>query len=115
MVETLGADFVRTARAKGLSEQRVVIRHAFRNSLIPVVTMLGLQIGALLGGAVIIEVVFARPGIGQMIVTAITKRDLPVVQGGVLTIAVIFVLVNLVIDMLYGVLDPRIRLGRDDA
>lgn len=115
MVETLGADFVRTARAKGLADRRVVIRHAFRNSLIPVVTMLGLQIGALLGGAVIIEVVFARPGIGQMIVTAITKRDLPVVQGGVLTIAVIFVLVNLVIDILYGRLDPRIRLGKDAA
>ncbi|MFV2065206.1 MAG: ABC transporter permease, partial [Chloroflexota bacterium] len=115
MVETLGADFVRTARAKGLGNRRVVIGHAFRNSLIPVVTMLGLQIGALLGGAVIIEVVFARPGIGQMIVTAISKRDLPVVQGGVLTIAVIFVLVNLIIDMLYGLLDPRIRLGEDNA
>jgi len=115
MVETLGADFVRTARAKGLADRRVVIRHAFRNSLIPVVTMLGLQIGALLGGAVVVEVVFARPGIGQMIVTAITKRDLPVVQGGVLTIAVIFVLVNLVIDILYGRLDPRIRLGKDAA
>jgi len=115
MVETLGTDFVRTARAKGLADQRVVIRHAFRNSLIPVVTMLGLQIGALLGGAVVVEVVFARPGIGQMIVTAITKRDLPVVQGGVLTIAVIFVLVNLVIDILYGRLDPRVRLGKDAA
>jgi len=115
MVETLGADFVRTARAKGLADHRVVIRHAFRNSLIPVVTMLGLQIGALLGGAVVIEVVFARPGIGQMIVTAITKRDLPVVQGGVLTIAVIFVLVNLVVDILYGRLDPRVRLGKDAA
>jgi peptide/nickel transport system permease protein len=115
MVETLGADFVRTARAKGLADRRVVIRHAFRNSLIPVVTMLGLQIGALLGGAVVVEVVFARPGIGQMIVTAITKRDLPVVQGGVLTIAVIFVMVNLVIDILYGRLDPRIRLGKESA
>jgi peptide/nickel transport system permease protein len=115
MVETLGADFVRTAWAKGLADRRVVIRHAFRNSLIPVVTMLGLQIGALLGGAVVVEVVFARPGIGQMIVTAITKRDLPVVQGGVLTIAVIFVLVNLVIDILYGRLDPRIRLGKPAA
>jgi peptide/nickel transport system permease protein len=77
--------------------------------------MLGLQIGALLGGAVIVEVVFARPGIGQMIVTAITKRDLPVVQGGVLTIAFIFVVVNLIIDVLYGVLDPRIRFDRDQA
>ena len=115
MVETLGADFVRTARAKGLADRRVIMRHAFRNSLIPVVTMLGLQIGALLGGAVVVEVVFARPGIGQMIVTAITKRDLPVVQGGVLTIAVIFVLVNLIIDILYGRLDPRIRIGRDEA
>ena len=115
MVETLGADFIRTARAKGLADRRVVIRHAFRNSLIPVVTMLGLQIGALLGGAVIIEVVFARPGIGQMIVTAITKRDLPVVQGGVLTIAFIFVIVNLFIDVLYGVIDPRIRFDREEA
>lgn len=111
MVEVLQSDYVRTAEAKGLGHWTVVIHHAFRNSLIPIVTMLGLQIGALLGGAVVIEVVFARPGLGTIVVQSILKRDIPVIQGGILLIAAIFVLVNLVVDVSYGFLDPRIRAG----
>jgi peptide/nickel transport system permease protein len=111
MVEVLQSDYVRTAEAKGLGWWRVVMGHAFRNSLIPIVTMLGLQVGALLGGAVVIEVVFARPGLGTIVVQSILKRDIPVIQGGILMIAAIFVLVNLVVDVSYSFLDPRIRTG----
>lgn len=111
MVEVLQSDYVRTAEAKGLNRRAVVFGHAFRNSLIPIVTMLGLQVGALLGGAVVIEVVFARPGLGTIVVQSILKRDIPVIQGGILMIAAIFVLVNLVVDVSYGFLDPRIRMG----
>ena len=112
MVEVLQSDYVRTAEAKGLGRRRVVLRHALRNSLVPIVTMLGLQVGALLGGAVIIEVVFARPGLGTIIVQSIIKRDTPVVQGGVVLIAALFVMVNLIVDVSYSFLDPRIRTGR---
>jgi peptide/nickel transport system permease protein len=111
MVEVLQSDFVRTAEAKGVGRSRVVLRHAFRNSLIPIVTMLGLQVGALLGGAVVVEVVFARPGLGTIVVQSILKRDIPVVQGGIVLIAALFVLVNLVVDVSYSFLDPRIRTG----
>ncbi len=111
MVEVLQSDYVRTAEAKGLGWWSVVMGHAFRNSLIPIVTMLGLQVGALLGGAVVIEVVFARPGLGTIVVQSILKRDVPVIQGGILLIAAIFVLVNLVVDVSYSFLDPRIRTG----
>lgn len=111
MVEVLQSDYVRTAEAKGLSRRPVVLGHAFRNSLIPIVTMLGLQVGALLGGAVVIEVVFARPGLGTIVVQSILKRDIPVIQGGIVMIAAIFVLVNLVVDVSYSFLDPRIRTG----
>jgi peptide/nickel transport system permease protein len=111
MVEVLQSDYVRTAEAKGLGRRTVVMGHAFRNSLIPIVTMLGLQVGALLGGAVVIEVVFARPGLGTIVVQSILKRDIPVIQGGILLIAAIFVLVNLVVDVSYSFLDPRIRTG----
>lgn len=111
MVEVLQSDYVRTAEAKGLGWWSVVMGHAFRNSLIPIVTMLGLQVGALLGGAVVIEVVFARPGLGTIVVQSILKRDIPVIQGGILLIAAIFVLVNLVVDVSYSFLDPRIRTG----
>jgi len=111
MVEVLQSDYVRTAEAKGLGRRTVVMGHAFRNSLIPIVTMLGLQVGALLGGAVVIEVVFARPGLGTIVVQSILKRDIPVIQGGILMIAAIFVLVNLVVDVSYSFLDPRIRTG----
>jgi peptide/nickel transport system permease protein len=111
MVEVLQSDFVRTAEAKGVGRSRVVLRHAFRNSLIPIVTMLGLQVGALLGGAVVVEVVFARPGLGTIVVQSILKRDIPVVQGGIVLIAALFVLVNLAVDVSYSFLDPRIRTG----
>jgi peptide/nickel transport system permease protein len=114
MVEVLQSDYVRTAEAKGLGRRAVVMGHAFRNSLIPIVTMLGLQVGALLGGAVVIEVVFARPGLGTIVVQSILKRDIPVIQGGILLIAAIFVIVNLVVDVSYSFLDPRIRAG-DEA
>lgn len=109
MLETLGQDYVRTARAKGMRERAVVLRHALRNALIPVVTVIGLQIGNLLGGAVVIEQIFGLPGIGSMILTAINQRDYPVVQGGVLFVAVAFLLINLFVDLLYVYIDPRIR------
>lgn len=111
MVEVLQSDYVRTAEAKGLGRWPVVMGHGFRNSLIPIVTMLGLQVGALLGGAVVIEVVFARPGLGTIVVQSILKRDIPVIQGGILLIAAIFVIVNLIVDVSYSFLDPRIRTG----
>jgi peptide/nickel transport system permease protein len=111
MVEVLQSDYVRTAEAKGLGSRTVVLGHAFRNSLVPIVTMLGLQVGALLGGAVVIEVVFARPGLGTIVVQSILKRDIPVIQGGILLIAAIFVIVNLIVDVSYSFLDPRIRTG----
>ena len=111
MVEVLQSDYVRTAEAKGLGRWSVVMGHAFRNSLVPIVTMLGLQVGSLLGGAVVIEVVFARPGLGTIVVQSILKRDIPVIQGGILLIAAIFVVVNLVVDVSYSFLDPRIRTG----
>lgn len=109
MIETLGREFVRTARAKGLRERTVVYRHALRNGLIPVVTVLGLQFGALFGGAVIIETAFAWPGVGRLVVQSIFSRDYPVIQGAVLLFAVIRVVASLVVDLVYGVLDPRIR------
>jgi peptide/nickel transport system permease protein len=109
MLEVLRADYVRTARAKGLAERVVVNRHAFRNALIPVITVVGLQMGALLSGAVLTESVFAWPGIGRLLVEGVLARDYPVVQGAVLVVALAFVLVNLVVDVLYAVVDPRIR------
>jgi len=111
MLEVLERDYVRTARAKGLAEGRVRYRHALRNALIPIVTVVGLQFGTLLGGAVIIEQVFSLPGIGRFALEGINLRDYPVVQGAVLAIAAAFVLVNLVVDVLYSMIDPRIRYG----
>jgi peptide/nickel transport system permease protein len=111
MLEVLGQDYVRTARAKGLNERSVTWGHVFRNTLVALVTMLGLQVGFLLAGAVYIENVFSWPGIGQMLVDAILKRDFPLVQGGVLLVATVYVLVNLLTDLLYAVLDPRITLA----
>jgi len=110
MLEELGKDYVRTARGKGLRENAVVLGHALRNALIPTVTMIGLQLGFLLGGAVVVETVFAWPGIGMLVVDSIFARDYPVVQGVILTIAVMVVLVNISVDVIYTVLDPRIRL-----
>ncbi len=111
MLDALYQDFVRTARAKGLREGRVVTRHALANALIPVVTVVGLQIAGLLGGAVIIETIFALPGNGQLLVNSIFSRDFPVVQGIVVVTAFAFILINLVVDLLYAALDPRIRLS----
>lgn len=107
--ETMSRDFVRTARAKGAGEARVIVRHALRNALLPTVTIVGLQMGALLGGAIVIEVVFNYPGIGRLIYTAIGDRDYAVVQGGVLFVVTAFLAINLLVDLLYAYLDPRIR------
>lgn len=109
MLEILGQDYVRTARAKGVRETFVVVRHALRNALIPTVTVVGVQAGYLLGGAVLTETVFAWPGVGTLMVQGILARDFPLVQGCVLVIALGFVLVNLAVDVLYALLDPRIR------
>jgi peptide/nickel transport system permease protein len=111
MLEVLTKDYVRTARAKGLFERLVLSRHALRNAAIPTVTVLGLQIGNLLGGAVITEVVFAWPGIGRLTLDSIGYRDVPVVQGSVMVLAVVFLLSSLLVDLLYPVLDPRIKLA----
>ena len=111
MLETLRQDYVRTARAKGLVEGVVVYRHALRNALIPVVTVLGLQFGALFGGAILTETTFAWPGIGQLLVSAISARDYPIIQGVVLLFAITFLVVNLLVDLLYGYIDPRIKFG----
>jgi peptide/nickel transport system permease protein len=109
MLEALSEDYIRTARAKGLSEGAVIRAHALKNALIPVVTVLGLQLGTLIGGAVITEYVFALPGVGRLVVDAVFARDYPLVQGVVLLIAVGFILSNLLVDLLYGWIDPRIR------
>ena len=109
MLEVLGQEYVVTARAKGLAPQLVVLRHALKNALIPAVTMLGLQLGALLGGAVVTETIFSRPGIGRLAVEGILSRDFPLVQGTVLFAATIYVVVNLLVDVSYAVIDPRIR------
>jgi len=111
LLEVLGQDYVRTARAKGLREYAVILRHALKNSLIPVVTIIGLDFGVLLGGAVVTETVFAWPGVGSMAVRAIGQKDFPVVVGAVTILSLLFVGVNLVVDLLYGYLDPRIRYG----
>src|SRR5690606_13730501 len=109
MLEVLGQDYIRTARAKGLAERVVIYRHALRNALIPVLTVIGLQFGSLLGGAVLTESVFAWPGMGVLLVNSIINRDYPMVQGIVLVYAVLVVLLNLVVDLAYGWADPRIR------
>jgi peptide/nickel transport system permease protein len=111
MLEVLGEDYIRTARAKGLPPKRVILHHGLRNALLPVITLLGLQLGALLAGAVITETVFSWPGIGLLTIEAIQSRDYPVVQACVLLISVGYVLVNLLTDIAYGWADPRIRLG----
>ncbi|WP_376096960.1 ABC transporter permease [Roseomonas sp. CCTCC AB2023176] len=112
MLEVLRQDYVRTARAKGMPGWIVVGKHAFRNALIPIVTVAGIALGVLLGGAVVVEQVFSLPGVGRLIVGAIQRRDYPVIQGGLLLTATIFVLVNLAVDLLYATLDPRLRHGR---
>ncbi|WP_338849422.1 ABC transporter permease subunit [Massilia sp. W12] len=109
MLEVLREDYVRTARAKGLSRARVVWVHALRNALIPVVTIIGLQVGTLLAGAILTETIFSWPGVGKWLVEAIHRRDYPVVQGGILLSATLIIVVNLVVDILYGIINPRIR------
>ena len=109
MLEVLRQDYIVTARAKGLVERFVVTRHALKNALIPTITYLGLQLAGLLSGAVVTETVFSRPGLGRVAVSAISNRDYPLIQGTVLVTAGIYVIVNLVVDLLYGIIDPRIR------
>jgi ABC-type dipeptide/oligopeptide/nickel transport system permease component len=109
MVDVLGEDFVRTARAKGVSERRVVFVHALRNALLPVITIAGLQFGSLLSGSIIVEKVFARPGLGLTLLDAINERDYPMVQGITFVIAIIYIVVNTLVDIAYGLADPRIR------
>ncbi len=111
MLEVLGQDFVRTARAKGLPEARVVLRHGLVNAMVPIVTVMGIMVGGLLGGAVVIEQVFSIPGMGRLIIGAVLSRDFPVIQGGLLFLALIYLVVNIVVDLLYAVIDPRVRLG----
>jgi peptide/nickel transport system permease protein/oligopeptide transport system permease protein len=109
MLEELRELYVLSARARGVSRARAVLKHAFRNSLIPIVTVLGLQFGSVLTGAIITETIFAWPGVGRLLVQSITARDYPAVQGCILLIAMTYVSVNLLVDVMYGVLDPRIR------
>ncbi|MFQ5893474.1 MAG: ABC transporter permease, partial [Nitrospinota bacterium] len=109
MLDVIQSDYIMAARAKGVRESLVVLKHAFRNALIPVVTIVGLQIGGLLAGSIITETIFAWPGIGRLTIQAINARDYPLVQGCVLVIALGYVLVNLATDLLYGLIDPRIR------
>jgi len=110
MLDVLGADYVRTATAKGLAPRVVLRRHVLKNGLIVVITLLGIQVGQLLGGAVVVEEIFAVPGVGRLLLNAIVQRDYALVQGAVLVIAILFVALNIVVDLLYGYLDPRIRL-----
>ena len=109
MLEVLGEDYIRTARAKGLTRMRVIVVHALRNAMLPVVTVIGLQVGTLLAGAILTETIFSWPGLGRWLIEALQRRDYPVVQGGVLMVAVLIILVNLLVDLLYGVVNPRIR------
>jgi ABC-type dipeptide/oligopeptide/nickel transport system permease component len=110
-IDVMGEDYIRTARSKGLRDYSVVMRHGLKNAMIPVVTIIGLQIGALLGGAVIVETVFGWPGMGQLAVNALKTRDYPVVQGVVLVAAFVFVVINLLVDLLYSMFDPRVRFN----
>ena len=109
LLDVLRNDYIRTARAKGLADELVVRRHAFRNAMIPIITVVGLQVGYLLGGAVVTEEVFTLPGVGRLVLNAVYERDYPLVQGTILFIAVLFMLTNLIVDLLYAYLDPRIR------
>lgn len=115
MLDTLQMDFIRTARAKGVPEGKVIRKHALRNGLIPIITVIGLQLGSLLGGAVLTETVFSWPGIGAYTVTCILKSDFPVVQGVVLLVATIFVMMNLIVDVIYAFLDPRIKYSKKEV
>lgn len=115
MLEVLGEDYIRTARAKGLSERVVILKHALRNALIPVITVIGTDFGSYLSGAVLTESIFGWPGVGRYALDAILKRDFPAIQGSVLFMALVFIGVNLAVDLLYGWIDPRIRLARGQS
>ncbi|CAM3640462.1 ABC transporter permease [Brevibacillus invocatus] len=115
MVEVLGNEYIRTARAKGLNESIIMVRHAFRNVMVPVVTVLGLQIASLLGGAIITEQVFNWPGIGTLSIEAISNRDFPIIQGSIMLIGFVYVIVNLIVDLLYMLIDPRIQYSSKEA
>jgi peptide/nickel transport system permease protein len=112
MLDVLGSDYIRTAAAKGLAGRLVVLKHAFRNALIPIVTVAGLQIGILLGGTVVVEEVFTLPGVGRLVLWSIYQRDYPLTQSTILFIAMLFMTINLAVDLLYSYLDPRIRYSR---
>jgi peptide/nickel transport system permease protein len=109
MLEVLNQDYIRTARAKGLVEQSVLFRHALRNAFTPLLTIIGLMFAALLGGTVVTETIFNIPGMGRLLIQAVSRRDFPLVQGAVLVIAAIYVLITLLIDLLYGIVDPRVQ------
>ena len=109
MLDVLNDDYVRTARSKGMSEFRVVMKHAFKNALIPVLTVIGLTAALLVSGAVVTETVFGLPGVGNLVVSAVLRRDYPVIQGALLIVAALYVLINFLIDMLYLLIDPRVR------
>lgn len=110
MLDVLGEDYVRTARAKGLGESKVVLKHALRNALVPIVTIIGLTVALMIGGAVVTETVFGLPGVGNLVVSAVIRRDYPVIQGALLVVAVIYVVINVAIDLLYTVVDPRVKV-----
>jgi dipeptide transport system permease protein len=114
VLEEVGKDYVRTARAKGVGRGRAIVRHALRNALLPIVTVIGLQAGTLLSGAALTETVFSWPGLGTFIVDGVKRKDSPALTGGLLLVATTFIVVNLVVDLLYGVLDPRLRSGGDE-
>jgi peptide/nickel transport system permease protein len=113
MLEVMGSDYIRTAKAKGLHEGVVVYKHALKNAFIPIITVFGLQMGLLLGGAVLTETIFSWPGVGRYLYDAINARDYPVIQSGILVVATIFVLINLIVDVLYAYIDPRIQYGKE--
>jgi peptide/nickel transport system permease protein len=115
LLEVYGQDYMRTARAKGLSSQKVTYLHGLKNALIPVITVTGIQVGRLLGGAVIVEQIFTLPGLGRYTYDAISTRDYPVIQGTVLVFTLVFILVNLLVDVIYGLVDPRIKVAGDSA
>ena len=111
MLEVLGEDYIRTARAKGLSRRRVILRHALKNAMLPVITLIGLQTGFLLSGAVVVEQLFALPGLGSLLVTSVITKDFPQIQGLVLLFALLIVLINILVDLSYAFFDPRVRLS----
>lgn len=112
MLEVLNKNYIKTARAKGVKEYKVVIKHAFRNAFLPILTVIGQSFGTLVTGAVVVETIFNLPGLGQLIMNSIERRDFAVIQGVVLFVTLIYVFINLIVDLLYGVIDPRVRLGR---